>query len=91
MSIFNLFRKKSTEEVFREKVRDAFEESVRDAKKHLNGNMLFDGMILQASIGTMRQSLLDSPELQILGLSQNWSPEIIIDEECKRVMNKYLK
>lgn len=91
MRLFNIFKKKSTEEVFRKKVRNAFESSVQDTMKHLNGNMLFDGLMVQAAIGNMRKALLESPELQILGLSQNWSPEEIIDEECRRVMSKYLE
>lgn len=55
------------------------------------GDPMFDGMIVQAAIGTMRQSLLNVPELQILGLTQSWSPEMIIDEECNRVLAKYLE
>lgn len=91
MRLFNIFKKKSTEEMFREKIRNAFENSVRDTKKHLNGDMLFDGLMVQAAIGNMRKALLEAPEIQILGLSQNWSPEKIIDEECQRVMSKYLE
>lgn len=88
---FKIFKKKSTQDVFRSKVRDVFEESVKNAKKQSSGNMLFDDMIIQAAIGNAREALLAQPELQLLGLSQNWIPEAIIDEECKRVMNKYLQ
>lgn len=77
--------------MFRSKVRDVFEESVKNAKKHLSGDMLFDGMIIQAAIGNARKALLAHPLLQPFGLSQNWFPEEIIDEECRKVMNKYLK
>lgn len=91
MGLFSIFKKKSNEEVFRSKVRNAFEDSVRDTMKHLNGDKMFDGLMIQAAIGTMRKALLESPELQILGLSQNWSPEEIIDDECRRVMSKYLE
>lgn len=91
MGLFSIFKKKSPEEVFRKKVRKAFESSVKDAKSQLMGDPMFDGMIVQAAIGTMRQSLLNVPELQILGLTQSWSPEMIIDEECKRVLAKYLE
>lgn len=91
MGIFNIFKKKSTEEIFRSKVREAFENSVQNAMKHLNGDMLFDGMMIQVAIGSMRKALLESPELQIFGLSQNWNPEEIIDEEFRRAMSKYLE
>lgn len=92
MGLLNFFRKKTPEEVFRKKVRGAFEESVKDAKRHLMGNALIDGMLVQAAIGNTRQALLNAPELQMLGLmSTNWMPEDVIDQECKRVMKKYLE
>lgn len=53
--------------------------------------MLCDGMIIQASIGSMRKSLLEATELQLIGLLQDWMLEEIIDEEFRRVMSKYLK
>lgn len=89
--LFNLFKKKSPREVFRKKVRDAFEESVKYVRSQLTGESFIDGMLVQASIGNMRKALLDAPELQILGLTQDWIPEEIIDEECSRVLSKYLK
>ena len=91
MGLFNLFKKKSPEEVFRKKVRAAFEESVKDVRSQLTGESFFDGMLVYAAIGNMRKALLDVPELQFLGLTQDWMPEEIIDEECNRVLSKYLK
>lgn len=89
--VFNLFKKKKAEDVFRKKVSDAFEESVRIAEKKLTGNPMFDGMIVQTAIGSTRKFLIESPELQVLGMMADWIPEQIIDEECKRVMQKYLE
>lgn len=89
--VFNLFKKKKAEDVFRKKVSDAFEESVRITEKKLTGNPMFDGMMVQAAIGSTRKFLIESPELQVLGMMADWIPEQIIDEECKRVMQKYLE
>ena len=89
--MFDLFKKKSTKDLFRLKVRNAFEESVKDVSKHLNGDLLFDGLMVQAAIGNVRKALLEAPEIHILGLYQDWIPEEIIDEECGRAMDKYLK
>lgn len=91
MGLLDLFKKEKPEDVFRKKVRDAFEESVKDTKNQLMGEPMLDGMLIQAAIGTMRLSLLEAPELQALGLMSNWNSEQIIDEECKRVVRKYLK
>lgn len=91
MGIFDLFRKKSPEEVFRNKVRGVFEETVRNKK--LTGSML-DGMLLQAAIYSARDKLRLEYALLLLGGVSNiddWSPEAIIDQECNRVMNKYLR
>ena len=90
MELFDFSKKKKTEDAFREKIRDAFEESVRDVKKELVGEPMIDGLMVQAAIGVTRQSLLETSELQILGLMSNLNLEEIIDEECKRVMQKYL-
>lgn len=91
MAIFDIFKKRTPDEEFRKKVREAFEESVRDVKGKLNGDPLFDGMMIKASIGCMRKALIDAPELNILGIIQDWDPMQIIDEECKRVLHKYLE
>ena len=91
MGLFNFFRKKSAEEQFREKVRDAFEASVKNAIPKLTGDNFMDGLLVQAAIGSVRKSLLDQPELQIIGLAaSDWTPEQVVDEECNRVLNKYL-
>ena len=91
MGLFNFFRKKSAEEIFREKVRDAFEASVKKTIPQLSGDNFMDGLLIQAAIGAVRKSLLDQPELQVIGLAaSNWTPEQVIDEECNRVLNKYL-
>lgn len=90
MGLFN-FKKKSAEEKFREKIREAFESSVKEVASQLSGNDFTDGLMVQAAIGSVRKALLDQPELQIVGLMANgWTPEQIIDEECNRVLNKYL-
>lgn len=90
MGLFN-FKKKSPEEKFRRKIREAFESSVKEVVPQLTGNGFTDGLMVQAAIGSVRKALLDQPDLQIIGLmANNWTPEQIIDEECKYVMDKYL-
>lgn len=91
MGFFNIFKKKSPQEVFRKRVRDCFEESVKKIRSQLTGDPLFDGMRVHAAIACMRKALLEVPELQMLALMQDWNPELIIDEECKRVLSKYLE
>lgn len=96
MGLFNFRRKqtvknKSAEEQFREKIREAFESSAEKAISNLSGDSFMDGLMVQAAIGSVRKSLLEQPELQVVGLmARDWSPELIIDEECNRVLNKYL-
>lgn len=90
MGLFN-FKKKSAEEQYREKIREVFESSVKEVVPQLSGNDLIDSLMIQAAIGSARETLLSS-ELQIIGLimTNDLTPEQIIDEECNRVLNKYL-
>lgn len=68
-----------------------FEDAVRNAKRHLMGDSMMDGMIVQAAIGEYRKALLEDPGIQLIGLSANgWMPEMIIEEETKRILDKYL-
>lgn len=92
MGIFCIFRKRTLEDKFRRKVRKAFRTSVKDVKSQLTGNSLTDGLMVEAAVGNMRRALLSTPELLIIGIMQDsFVPEKIIDEECNRIMRKYLK
>lgn len=92
MGLFKFRRKLTAEEQFRQKIHEAFETSATKAISELSGDNFMDGLIVQAAIGSVRNSLLNQPELHLVSLiAKDWSPEQIIDEECKKVLNKYLK
>lgn len=90
-NLLKLFKKEDAQTVFRKKVRRGFEQTVKDAKKHLMGSPLTDGLLIQAAIGNFRTAMLNEPSLQIIGLAaEGWIPETII-EEAQRAIDKYLK
>lgn len=90
--MFNFFKKKSPEAVFRTKIRNGFEDTVKNATRQLVGDPLTDGILVQTAIGSFRQFLLSSPSVMYLQLSaKEWSPTDIIEEEFKRTMDKYIK
>ena len=92
MGLFGFF--KSKEEQFRSHIRDCFEESVKNTIKE-KGDLLkepmFGGLMIQAAIGPMYQTLKNDPKLGILSVKYDFDPYEIIEEECKRTMNKYLE
>ena len=85
---------KSKEEKFRSLVRDTFDESVKSAIRK-NGRMILDpfcgGMIVQAAIGSVYQTLKNDPKLALFAISSSFDPYNIIEEECRRALNNYLE
>lgn len=90
--MFNFFKKKKPEDVFRKRVRDGFDESVKNVKHRLIGDPMMDGMLVQSAIANFAKAMKESPEIMIIGLgAKGWMPEIIIDEELQRALKKYIK
>lgn len=90
MGFLDFFRKKDDQTIFRRKVRSGFKRSVKEAKKHLTGNSMIDGMLIKQAIANYRIAILNAPTLQMIGLfAKDWMPETIIDEETQRVLKKY--
>lgn len=92
MGLFGLF--KSKEEKFRSHVRACFDESVNDVIKK-NGdtvkNPLFGGMMIQAAIGSVYQTMINDPKLHLFAIKSNFDPIKIVEEECNRALSKYLE
>lgn len=92
MGLFGLF--KSKEEKFRTHVRDCFDESVKDVIKEHRDTIkdpFFGGMMVQAAIGSVYQSLKNDPKLSLFANMSNFNPYEIIEEECQRALKKYLE
>lgn len=91
MGLFGLF--KSKKEKFRDKVRSCFDESVKKVIRkygNIKKDPLFGGMMVQAAIGSVYQTLKSDPKLYLLGIMSDFDPLEIIDEERERALNKYL-
>lgn len=92
MGLFGLF--KSKKEKFRTHVRACFDESVKDVIIE-HGDTINDpmigGMMVQAAIGSIYQTLKNDPKLSIFANMSNFNPYEIIEEECQRALNKYLE
>lgn len=92
MGLFGLFR--SEEEKFRHHVRACFDESVNNAikrDKDLIKEPLFGGMMVQAAIGSMYQTLKNDPRLILYANKANFNPVDVIEEECQRALDRYLE
>ncbi len=92
MGIFGLF--KSKKEKFRSHVRACFDESVQDVVKREGAALkdpFFGGMMVQAAIASMYQTLKNDPKLVLFAGSSDFDPYEIIEEECRRALNKYLE
>ena len=94
MGLFGLFKSKnfkSKEEEFRYHVRASYDASVQKVVNE-NADMIqvpmFGGMMVQAAIASVYQSLKNDPKLSLI---TSFEPLEIIEEECKRALDKYLK
>jgi hypothetical protein len=96
MGIFSIF--KSKKEQFREHVRACFDESVKKTIKE-NRDVFNDssmggfagGLMVQASITSVYQTLKNEPRLVLLAAKSDFDPYQIIEEECKYALRKYLE
>lgn len=92
MGLFGLF--KSKEEKFRSHVRACFDESVKNVIKEKGDavkNSLFGGMMIQAAIGSVYQTMINDPKLHLFALNSDFNPQKIVEEECNRALSKYLE
>lgn len=90
MGIFDFFKKKKPEDVFRKKIRKAFDQSVKDCRHRCSGDSLMDGLLVQAAIGNLYNELKNSPGIQAIAMISDFVPEITIDEELQRALKHYL-
>lgn len=90
--MFNFFKKKTPEDVFRESVRKGFDKAVKDVIPTLMNDPMMDGLMVQAAIANFYQSMKNSSEIQVIGLTaKGWIPEKILEEECNHALKKYLE
>ena len=90
--MFNFFKKKTPDEVFRKSVRKGFEKAVKDALPSLKNSPLFDGLMVETAILGFFKSMMNSPEIQLMNFrAKGWSPEKILKEECEYALKKYLE
>ena len=92
MGLFGLF--KSKEKKFRSHVRACFDESVKNVIKEKGDAVkdpLFGGMMIQAAISSVYQTMINDPKLHLLAIKSNFDPLQIVEEECKRALDKYLE
>lgn len=89
-------RNQSEEDRIRGTVRKEFKSSVKYAVRNnadMIGNPLFGGLIIQHAIGSCYQKLQNNSSLSYKRYDYNYITNYnrILEEECKRALNKYLK
>lgn len=84
----------SNEGKVRQMIRNGFEDYVR---KYANDNAdilsdpMVGGIMLQGAVGSYYQSLKKEQNLHVLASKMGIDIDAILDEECQRVLNKYLE
>ena len=66
MGLFDLFRKKTPEEVLRKKIRDGFNAAVSNTLKRKLGDPLLDELSLKAAIGSFYQAMKNNHQLHVV-------------------------
>ena len=89
MKLFSFFKKKSTEETLRERLHDYFEDRVKFALKNGTGNPMFDGMMIQASVGSFYQEMKKNKELEYFCYIKDLDYQTILQNEYTKVLNKF--
>ena len=90
MGLFDFF--KSDEEKVRSKIRKGFDGCVRTAVKSAGTNDSFMlGIMVQAAIADFYKSMKDHPAIWMLCNKLGVDYDTILEEECRRALNKYLK
>ena len=76
----------------RSKIRNGFDGCVRTAVKSAGTNDSFMlGIMVQAAIADFYKSMKDHPALWMLCNKLGVDYDTILEEECRRALNKYLK
>lgn len=90
MGLFDFF--KSDEDKVRSKIRKGFDGCVRTAVNSAGTNDSFMlGIMVQAAIADFYKSMKDNPTLWLLCNKLGLDYNTILEEECRRALNKYLK
>ena len=91
MSLLDLFKKPSLKDQLRLIIRQAFNDAVKDASKSLMNNPRVDGLLVQAAIGELYQSLKGNRTMHVECARQGIDYESLLEEECNRALNTYLE
>lgn len=90
MGLFDLFRKKTPEEVLRKKIRDGFNATVSNTLKRKLGDPLLDELSLKAAIGSFYQAMKNNHQLHVVYSMFGVDSPKILEEELKYVLNKWI-
>lgn len=91
MGLLDLFKKPSLKDQLRLKIRQAFNDAVKDASKNLMNDPMMDGLLVQAAIGELYQSLKGNRTMQVECAKQGFDYESLLEEECNRALKTYLQ
>jgi hypothetical protein len=91
MSLFGLFTRKTPENQLREKIRKEFDIAAQEALKQGLKDPFLGAMMVQASVGSLYQELKKSTEMEILCNLQGIDYQTMLEEECNKILEKYLE
>lgn len=88
--MFGLFQ--SDADKIRQKIHEGFEDAVKSAVKHSgNNDPMFLGLMVQAAIGSFYQSMKGNATMIVLCDAKGIDYESILEDECKKTLDKYLQ
>lgn len=88
--MFRLF--KSDSDKIRQKIHEGFEDVVKNTVKHskINDPVLL-GLMVQAAIGSFYQGMKGDATMLALCYAKGIDYASILEDECKKTLNKYLQ
>ena len=90
--MFNFRKKTSVESTLREKIASGFDTSVRNAIKDLGSNDPFiGGLMVKAAIANLYQELKNSDRMEALCSISGLDYQSILEDECRKALQKYLE
>lgn len=92
MGLFDLFRKKQSEEdTIRKKIRKGFEDSVKKVKPKLMNDPMMDGLLVQGAMSNFYLSLKSNSNFETLCILKGLDFQKILTDEFQCATQKYLE
>lgn len=84
------FFRKSSEEELRNRISQEFDNVAIESLKQFNEPLLA-GLMLKSAIASLYKNLKESKEMEIACRAEGINYQVILDDECKKALNRYFE